>query len=224
MAIRVVLAEDSYLMREGVSKLLESDAEVEVAGLAADLPALLAEVERSRPDAVVTDIRMPPSNTDEGIQAAEGFRASRPELGVVVLSQYDEPEYALKLLSKGAAGRAYLLKDRLFDARDLLTALREVVAGRSYIDPKVVEGLVAARNRFDTSPLRQLSARELDVLCQMAEGKNNEAIAAALFLSVGVIEKHINAIFSKLDLGLEPDVHRRVKAVLIYLSDASRVR
>lgn len=211
-------------MREGVSRLLESDGGVEVVGTAVDLPSLLAEVADRRPDAVVTDIRMPPTNTDEGIQAAESFRASYPEMGVVVLSQYDEPEYAVKLLGQGAAGRAYLLKDRLFDARDLLVAVGEVVNRRSFIDPKVVEGLVAARNRFETSPLRQLSSRELDVLCQMAEGKNNEAIAAALCLSVGVVEKHINAIFSKLDLGLEPDLHRRVKAVLIYLADASRAR
>ena len=224
VAVSVVLAEDSYLMREGVSRLLESDSEIELAGVAADLDSLLAEVGRQGPDVVVTDIRMPPTNTDEGIQAAEAFRDSHPRLGVVVLSQYDEPEYALKLLSRGAAGRAYLLKERLFDARDLVFAVHEVAAGRSLIDPKVVEGLVAARNRFDSSPLRQLSSRELDVLCQMAEGKNNEAIAATLFLSVGVVEKHINAIFSKLGLGLEPDVHRRVKAVLIYLSDASGVR
>ncbi len=224
MTVRVVLAEDSYLMREGVRRLLESDPGISVVGTAHDLDSLLAEVEAHTPDVVVTDIRMPPSNTDEGIQAAEAFRRTHPELGLVVLSQYDEPEYALKLLAQGAAGRAYLLKDRLFDAADLVNAIREVAAGRSVIDSQVVEGLVASRNRFETSPLRQLSPRELDVLFQMAEGKNNDAIAGALFLSVGVVEKHINAIFSKLGLGDEPDLHRRVKAVLIYLSNGARAR
>jgi DNA-binding NarL/FixJ family response regulator len=224
VTVHVVLAEDSYLMRQGVSRLLESDGDIRLVATAAELEALVSAVEQHSPDVVVTDIRMPPTNTDEGIQAAEAFRDSHPRLGVVVLSQYDEPEYALKLLARGAGGRAYLLKDRLFDARDLLHAIREVADGRSVIDPQVVEGLVASRTRFETSPLRQLSAREMDVLFQMAEGKNNEAIAATLHLSVGVIEKHINAIFSKLGLGEEPDVHRRVKAVLIYLSSWSPAR
>jgi DNA-binding NarL/FixJ family response regulator len=222
--VKVVLAEDSYLMREGVRRLLESDPGISLAGTAHDLDSLLTVVGIHSPDVVVTDIRMPPTNTDEGIQAAEGFRSTHPALGVVVLSQYDEPEYALKLLAQGAAGRAYLLKDRLFGAADLVNAVREVAAGRSVIDPQVVEGLVSSRNRFESSPLRQLSQRELDVLFQMAEGKNNEAIAGALFLSVGVVEKHINAIFSKLGLGDEPDLHRRVKAVLIYLSNGARAR
>jgi DNA-binding NarL/FixJ family response regulator len=222
--IRVVVAEDNVLLRDGIARLVGSRGDLELAGTASDLPTLLDLIERERPDVVVTDIRMPPSNTDEGIQAAETFRRTHPEIGVVVLSQYDEPEYALKLLAQGAAGRAYLLKDRLFDAGDLVKAIREVAAGRSVIDSQVVEGLVASRNRFATSPLRQLSPRELDVLYQMAEGKNNDAIAGALFLSVGVVEKHINAIFSKLGLGDEPDLHRRVKAVLIYLSNGARAR
>lgn len=224
MAVTVVLAEDSYLMRQGVSRLLETHGEIRLLATSADLESLLRAVEEHSPDVVVTDIRMPPTNTDEGIQAAERFRDSHPRLGVVVLSQYDEPEYALKLLARGASGRAYLLKDRLFDAGDLLHAIREVASGRSVIDPQVVEGLVTSRTRFETSPLRQLSPRELDVLFQMAEGKNNDAIAAALHLSVGVVEKHINAIFSKLGLGEESDVHRRVKAVLIYLSNGTGAR
>jgi DNA-binding NarL/FixJ family response regulator len=224
VTVTVVLAEDSYLMREGVSRLLESDQGIHLVATGADLETLLAAVDEHSPDVVVTDIRMPPTSTDEGIQAAEAFRDSHPQLGVVVLSQYDEPEYALKLLARGAAGRAYLLKDRLFNPRDLLHAIREVAAGRSVIDPQVVEGLVASRTRFETSPLRQLSPREIEVLFQMAEGKNNEAIANTLHLSVGVVEKHINAIFSKLGLGEEADVHRRVKAVLIYLSNGTTVR
>ena len=221
MALTVVLAEDSYLMREGVRKLLETDPEISLVATGDDLDSLRAAVETHAPDVVITDIRMPPTNIDEGIQAAEGFRDSNPGLGVVVLSQYDEPEYALKLLSRGAAGRAYLLKDRLFGAAELLHAVREVAAGGSVIDSQVVEGLVAARNRFAISPLRELSPRELDVLSQMAQGKNNEAIAETLFISIRVVEKHINGIFSKLGLGEEADLHRRVKAVLIYLSNGT---
>ena len=221
MTLRVVLAEDSYLMREGVVRLLESDGDVHVAATCTDLPALLAAVDEHDPDVLVTDIRMPPTNTDEGIRAAERLRGSRPDLGVVVLSQYDEPEYAVELLAAGAAGRAYLLKDTLVDAADLLHAVREVAAGRSVIDPQVVEGLVAARNRFGSSPLRRLTARELEVLSAMAQGRSNEAIAGTLFISVRVVEKHISAIFAKLGLTEEADVHRRVKAVLIYLSNGS---
>jgi DNA-binding NarL/FixJ family response regulator len=218
VTIRVVLAEDSYLMREGVRRLLEGDGGVEVVATCGDLGSLLNAVGDHAPDVLVTDIRMPPTNTDEGIRAAGSLRESFPSLGVVVLSQYDEPEYAIELLSRGAAGRAYLLKDSLATAGDLLHAIREVAGGRSVIDPHVVEGLVAARNRFDGSPLHRLSRRELEVLSQMAQGSSNDAIAAALFISVRVVEKHISAIFAKLGLGEESDVHRRVKAVLIYLS------
>ncbi len=221
MTLQVVLAEDSYLMREGVSRLLESGGDVHVAATCADLPSLLAAVEQHSPDVLVTDIRMPPTNTDEGIRAATRLRTSHPSLGVVVLSQYDEPEYAVQLLGAGAAGRAYLLKDTLADADGLLQAVREVAAGRSVIDPQVVEGLVSARNRFGSSPLRRLTPRELEVLSSMAQGRSNEAIAAELFISVRVVEKHISAIFAKLGLTEEADVHRRVKAVLIYLSDGS---
>jgi DNA-binding NarL/FixJ family response regulator len=221
VVLRVVLAEDNYLMREGVCRLLETHEGVEVAATSHDMGSLLAAVERHAPDVLVTDIRMPPTNSDEGIRAASCLRDSHPGLGVVVLSQYDEPEYAVELLARGAAGRAYLLKDRLFDPDDLLHAIREVAAGRSVIDPQVVEGLVAARTRFGGSPLHQLSARELEVLSHMAQGRNNEAIAAALVISVRVVEKHINAIFTKLSLSAEADVHRRVKAVLIYLSNGA---
>jgi DNA-binding NarL/FixJ family response regulator len=221
VTFRVVLAEDSYLMREGVVRLLESDGDVHVAATCTDLPSLLTAVDEHDPDVLVTDIRMPPTNTDEGIRAAGMLRSSRPNLGVVVLSQYDEPEYAVGLLAAGAAGRAYLLKDTLVDAADLLHAVREVAAGRSVIDPQVVEGLVAARNRFGSSPLRRLTPRELEVLSAMAQGRSNEAIAGELFISVRVVEKHISAIFAKLGLTEEADVHRRVKAVLIYLSDGT---
>ena len=221
MTLRVVLAEDSYLMREGVVRLLESDGDVQVAAVSADLPSLLAAVEEHAPDVLVTDIRMPPTNTDEGIRAAGQLRRTRPELGVVVLSQYDEPEYAVELLAQGAAGRAYLLKDTLGDAAGLLHAVREVAAGRSVIDPQVVEGLVTARNRFASSPLRLLTPRELEVLSSMAQGRSNDAIAGELFISLRVVEKHISSIFAKLGLTEEAEVHRRVKAVLIYLSSGT---
>jgi DNA-binding NarL/FixJ family response regulator len=221
VTVRVVLAEDSYLMREGVCRLLESDPSIEVIRTCADAGSLVAAVEEDQPDVLVTDIRMPPSNTDEGIRVAAELRSSHPHLGVVVLSQYDEPEYAVELLGRGAAGRAYLLKDTLVDARDLLNAVHEVAAGRSVIDPRVVEGLVASRGRFGSSPLRRLSPRELDVLSHMAQGRSNEAIAGVLFISIRVVEKHISAIFAKLGLTEEADVHRRVKAVLIYLSNGA---
>lgn len=218
--MRVVLAEDSYLVREGVTRLLEATDDIELVKVCSDLPQLLAAVEELEPDVVVTDIRMPPTSTDEGIQAATRLREEHPRIGVVVLSQHDEAEYALRLLEGGSAGRAYLLKDRLSEPRRLAGAIREVAAGGSVIDPQVVEALVVARQRSASSPLHQLTPRELDVLREMAEGKNNDTIAGDLRLSLRVVEKHINAIFSKLMLSEETDIHRRVKAVLIYLSQS----
>jgi DNA-binding NarL/FixJ family response regulator len=217
--LRVVLAEDSYLVREGVRRLLETDAGLELAGVYADLEGVLAGVERERPGVVVADIRMPPTNTDEGIQAAARLRETHPEIGVVVLSQHDEAEYALKLLEKGSARRAYLLKDSLTSPDRLLSAIREVARGGSVIDPRVVESLVVARSRHADSAMRHLTDRERDVLSKMAQGKSNDAIGVSLHLSTRMVEKHINAIFSKLGLGEEHDVHRRVMAVLIYLSE-----
>jgi DNA-binding NarL/FixJ family response regulator len=218
MAFRVLVAEDSLLVREGVVRLLEQAPGVEVVAACRDLPGLLAGVGAARPDVIVTDVRMPPTGTDEGIAAALRLRSTHPDLGVVVLSQYDEPEYVLRLLEAGSARRAYLLKDRLIDPGHLITAIETVAEGGSVIDPRVVETLVRARSRDRASPLWTLTRREREVLQLMAEGRNNDAIAAALFLSVRVVEKHINAIFSKLCLGEAPDIHRRVKAVLIYLA------
>jgi len=217
--VRLVLAEDSYLVREGIQRLLETDPGLELAESCGDLDGLLLAVERVRPDVVITDIRMPPHSTDEGIRAADRFRETHPDLGVVVLSQHDEPEYALKLLEHGSARRAYLLKDSLSDPRHLVEAIRTVAAGGSVIDPKVVETLVAARARHRGSPIKDLTPREREVLLRMAEGCNNDTVAARLHLSVRMVEKHINAIFSKLGLSEENEVHRRVKAVLIYLSE-----
>jgi DNA-binding NarL/FixJ family response regulator len=217
--LRVALAEDSYLVREGVRALLAAQPGLVVVAACADLDALLQAVERERPDVVLTDIRMPPTHTDEGVRAAARLRASHPRVGVVVLSQYDDPGYALALLEGGAAGRAYLLKERVADPARLAAALREVAQGGSVIDPQVVEALVAARARAARSPLAWLTPREREVLAAMAQGRSNAAIAAALTLSVRAVEKHINAIFSKLGLAEERDVDRRVKAVLLFLAE-----
>ena len=222
MPIRVVFADDNYLLREGVKQLIDSQPELELAATATDFTTLMAAIETERPAVVVTDIRMPPTGTDEGIRAAAQIRTSHPEIGVVVLSQYAEPEYALSLLEKGAAGRAYLLKERVSDIDQLVNAIREVARGGSVIDSKVVEALVAARTRKTDSPLRDLTPREQEVLAAMAEGKNNAAIAAQLFLTERAVEKHINSIFSKLGLQEEKDVHRRVRAALLFLAEAHR--
>jgi DNA-binding NarL/FixJ family response regulator len=217
--IRVVVAEDHYLVREGVVRLLESQDGIEVAGVCEDLDGLYAAVDAHRPDVVLTDIRMPPSGTDEGVRAAAELRERHPEVGVVVLSQFVEPGYALALLEHGSAGRAYLLKERVADVEELLRAIREVAAGGSTIDPRVVEVLVEARLRRQESPLTRLTPREREVLAEMAQGRNNAGIAGALGLSERAVEKHINAVFSKLGLSEEPDVHRRVKAVILYLAE-----
>jgi DNA-binding NarL/FixJ family response regulator len=220
VAIRVVLADDHYLVREGVRRLLETEPDVEVVAVCNDLETLLAAVDAEQPDVVVTDIRMPPESTDEGIQAAERLRGTHPAIGVVVLSQYANPAYALALLDQGSAGRAYLLKERVEDLGQLVAAIRAVAEGGSVIDPKVVEALVAEGSRSEHSPLNQLTPRERDVLHEMAEGKNNAAIAEALFLTERSVEKVIHSIFLKLGLSFEPSVHRRVKAVILYLAES----
>jgi DNA-binding NarL/FixJ family response regulator len=220
VAIRIVVAEDHYLVREGVRKLLETQPELEVVAVCGDLPDLLAAVESELPDVVVTDIRMPPGNADEGIQAAEQLRGSHPDVGVVVLSQYLEPSYALALLEGGTARRAYLLKERVQDLGQLTAAIGAVAEGGSAIDPKVVESLVAEKSRVEASPLNQLTPRERDVLREMAEGKNNAAIARSLFLTERSVEKVIHSIFLKLGLAWETTVHKRVKAVILYLAEA----
>ena len=217
--LKVVLAEDNVLVREGVTRVLERQPDLEVAGVAADLPSLLTAIDDHEPDVVITDIRMPPTGTDEGIQAANRLRESHPKVGVVVLSQYAEPAYALALLADGAAGRAYLLKERVSDVDDLLAAVRTVAEGGSVIDPKVVEQLVSANTRRAPSDLDRLTPREREILGEMAQGKSNAAIAATLSLSERAVEKHSNSIFSKLGLSEERDVNRRVKAVLMWLSE-----
>jgi len=219
MPIRVVLADDSFIVREGVRELLQSVDELDLVATCGDLDSLLAAIDREHPDVVVTDIRMPPTNTDEGIRLAEALRSSAPSVGVVVLSQYADAEYALALLDKGAAGRAYLLKERVSDLDQLVNAIREVARGGSVVDAKVIENLIAERSRNRHSALAELTLREREVLAAVAEGKNNAAIAQSLHLTDGAVEKHISSIFSKLGLSEEPAVHRRVKATLIYLAE-----
>jgi DNA-binding NarL/FixJ family response regulator len=219
MPIRVVLADDSLIVREGVRELLQSVEELDIVATCSDLDSLRAAIDREHPDVVLTDIRMPPTNTDEGIRVAEGLRISAPSTGVVVLSQYADAEYALALLDKGAAGRAYLLKERVSDLGQLVNAIREVARGGSVVDTRVIENLIAERSRNKRSALADLTQREREVLASLAEGKNNAAIGRALHLTDGAVEKHISAIFSKLGLTEEQAVHRRVKATLIYLAE-----
>jgi DNA-binding NarL/FixJ family response regulator len=220
MSISVVVADDSYLVREAVSRLVAAEDDLTVIGVAGSFDELISLVDELAPDVVVTDIRMPPTGTDEGIRAAARFRQSHPGTGVVVLSQFAAPSYALALLEHGSDGRAYLLKDRVAEADDLVAAVRAVAAGGSVIDSKVVEQLVTARSSSPRSPIEWLTPREREILGEMAQGKSNAAIASTLVLSERAVEKHINSIFSKLHLSEERDINRRVKAVLVYLAAA----
>ena len=219
-SVKVVVGEDSFFAREAIEQILSRAPDVDVAEVCEDRYSLLAAIDNHRPDAVVTDIRMPPTGTDEGIQVAQLVRERHPEMGVVVVSQFVEPAYALALLESGAAGRAYLLKERIHDGEQLIHAIKAVVAGESVIDPKVVDALVEAQSRHEHSPVAQLSEREAEVLAEIAQGKSNSAIAESLFLTKRAVEKHINSIFLKLDLRDTDDVSRRVKATLMYLADA----
>jgi DNA-binding NarL/FixJ family response regulator len=219
MTTRVVVADDSYLIREALVQLLAEDGEVEVVAACGDYDATLAAVEAQRPDVVVTDIRMPPSQTDEGIRVAQALHELSPETGVVVLSQYSDPQYALLLLEHGSAGRAYLLKERVHDRAELASAVAEVAQGGSVIDPKIIDVLVAARTRAEESPLAELTPREREILAEIAAGKSNAAIAESLVLTKRAVEKHINSIFLKLGLSQSQDASKRVKATLMFLAD-----
>ena len=216
--IRVALADDSFLMREAVYQVVEHQEHVEVVANCADGTTLLAEVRRTKPDVVITDVRMPPAGDDEGIRVAQRLRETDPEIGVVVLSHYAEPRYGLELFAQGAEGRAYLLKDRVHDGRELETAIEVVARGGSMIDPAVVRMLLDSEERQRESPLAGLTPREREVLAAMAAGKSNTAIAAELVLTKRAVEKHIGSIFVKLGLPDEELVSRRVAAVLLYLS------
>jgi DNA-binding NarL/FixJ family response regulator len=218
-ALRVVLAEDNYLVREGTRQVLESGGDVVVVASVGDAEELMAAVEEHHPNVVVTDIRMPPSHHREGIEAAHAIRERWPDVGVVVLSQYADEAYAFALLEHGTAGLAYLLKERVLDRADLVRALHETVAGRSVLDPVVVDTLVARRTRQESSRLSELTERETAVLAMMAEGHTNAGIGRALHLSTSAVEKHISAIFTKLrlDEAGETEIHRRVAAVVTFL-------
>jgi DNA-binding NarL/FixJ family response regulator len=218
-ALRVVVADDSVVIREGLVMLLAAQPEVELVAACGDGNELERVIASEHPDVVVTDIRMPPSGDQEGIRVASRLRESAPRLGVVILSQHIEPDYAIELMSAGTSGRAYLLKDRLADADELIRAIRAVNAGGSAIDPIVVDALIAARARESRSPLAQLTPRELQILAQIAEGKSNSAIAQSLVLTKRAVEKHVNAIFAKLDLPDPTHVSRRVKAALLFLAE-----
>jgi DNA-binding NarL/FixJ family response regulator len=219
--IRVALADDSLLVLEGLQQLLASEPEIEVVASCDDLPSLLEAIETAGPDVVLTDIRMPPSETDEGIRVAVELRRSHPGVGVVVLSQYAEPRYALALLEAGSDRRGYLLKERVHDRTQLVSAIESVADGGSVIDPKIVEVLVSASARREQSPLAWLTEREQEVLAEIAQGKSNAAIAESLVLTKRAVEKHINSIFLKLGLSEAEDVSKRVMAALLFLADES---
>ena len=219
MPIRVALADDNLLVREGLLQVLASEDEVDVVASCDDLPSLLEAVETASPQVVVTDIRMPPSQSDEGIQIARTLHGTHPDVGVVVLSQYVEPSYALALLEHGSRRRGYILKERVHDREQLVTAIQTVAAGGSVIDSTVVDVLVAAKSRAAASPLADLTPREVEVLSQIAQGKGNGAIADSLVLTKRAVEKHINSIFLKLGLSDAEDVSKRVKAALLFLAE-----
>jgi DNA-binding NarL/FixJ family response regulator len=216
--VRVSLAEDSLVVRTGLSALIETLPDVELVGAHSDLGELLDGVQRLRPDVVITDLRMPPTKTDEGIRAAAQLRRTHPDVGVIVLSQYLDPLQALALVEGGSRRRGYLLKDRLADTSQLLDAIIAVDRGGSFLDPLVVDALVRARTGRDHA-LSRLTPREVEILASIAEGRSNRAIAAALHVTDRAVEKHINSIFSKLGLTDTADVHRRVTCVLMYLAD-----
>ena len=218
--VRVVFAEDNYLVREGTAALLHASDDVDLIGTASALDELLLAVEELKPEVVLTDIRMPPTNTTEGIDAARRIRSDHPDIGVVVLSQFAEEEYAYELLKDGAAGLGYLLKERVANLDELVRALNEVAKGGSVLDPKVVEALVSAKDRMAHSLLATLTDREREVLEHMAQGQNNASIGKSLFLTERAVEKHINSLFHKLGLSEETDVHRRVMAVLAFLRES----
>ena len=217
--LRIALADDSLIAREGIARILAGQTDIEVVASCRDLPSLLEAVESERPDVVLTDIRMPPTGTDEGIRLAALLREERPEIGVVILSNYAEPAYALALLGSGSEGRAYLLKERVHDRAQLVAAIESVAAGGSVLDSKIVEPLVAAKLRIGSSPLAALTSREREVLAELAKGKSNAAIADTLVLTKRAVEKHINSIFLKLNLVYAEDISKRVKATLLFLAN-----
>lgn len=222
-AIGIVVAEDAYMIREFLLAELDRSPEVDVLAVCTNGRELELAIDAWKPDVVLTDIRMPPSGDDEGVRVADRLRTTHPEMGVVILSQYAEPAYALALLGEGTAGRAYLLKERIRDRQELIGAIKAVARGGSVIDPYIVDVLISARSRASGSPLTQLTPRERELLAEIASGKSNGAIAESLVLTKRAVEKHVNAIFSKLDLPESPDVSRRVRAALIFLAEQDQI-
>ncbi len=220
MALRIVVAEDNLLVREGLVRLLSTAPDLEVVASCDDYDAILAAVEEQQPDVVLTDIRMPPTQSDEGIRLARELRASHPEMGVVVVSQYSEAKHVLDVFEEGSDRRAYLLKERLHDRAALVSAVRSVAAGGSSVDAKIIDVLVYARSGGPSSRLAELTTREREVLAQIAQGRSNSAIAESLYVSKRSVEKLVNSIFLKLDLGNAEDVSKRVKAALIFLAES----
>jgi DNA-binding NarL/FixJ family response regulator len=218
VGIRLVIADDNLIVREGIEHILRAEPVLELVASVGDLDELSAAVDRERPDVVLTDIRMPPTHSDEGIRFANRMRETHPEVGVIVLSQYEEPRFALTLLEHGSNRRGYLLKDRLHDHAQLRAAIEAVVGGGAVIDPTLVDALVSGKAHVARSPLGELTPREREVLSQIAQGKSNSAIAEFLVLTKRAVEKHINSIFLKLDLGPDDDVSKRVMATLVFLS------
>jgi DNA-binding NarL/FixJ family response regulator len=221
MTVKVALVEDSFIVREGIAQVLsDHEGDIDVVALCDDVDSLMRAIAGERPDVVVADIRMPPTNTDEGIRLAASLRDSHPEIGVVVLSNYADPAYVLALLESGSEGRAYLLKERVHDRSQLVSAIDTVAVGGSVMDPKVVEPLMRSRAHAARSPLDELTVREYEVLAQIARGMSNAAIAESLVLTKRAVEKHINSIFLKLNLSGAEDVSKRVKATLLFLAGA----
>jgi DNA-binding NarL/FixJ family response regulator len=217
-ALRVVVGEDSFLTREAITALLNDTVGIDLVAACEDADALRTAIAREQPDVVLTDIRMPPGHRDEGIQLANELRETRPEIGVVVLSQHAEPAYAVLLFEDGSHGRAYLLKESLRDRDELVRAVVTVADGGSVVDPLIVEELLELQRRRRDSPLDLLTPRELEILGLIAEGRSNAAIAEKLVVTKRAVERHINSIFLKLNLRETDDVSRRVKAALLYLS------
>jgi len=221
--LRVVMADDSAVIREGLTAMLADEPDVELVGVCGDGNELERLIAAQHPDVVIADIRMPPSGEHEGIRIAARLRETDPRVGVVILSQHVEPDYAMDLMSSGTNGRAYLLKDRVSNAGELVRAIHAVAEGRSAIDPLIVDALIAARTRDRYSQLDQLTQRELQILAQIAEGKSNAAIARSLVLTKRAVEKHVNSIFAKLDLPDPANVSRRVMAALMFLADGAEL-
>src|SRR5262245_28561093 len=219
MPLRIVISEDDLLVREGIVRLLSGAPDLEVVAACDDYDATFAAVEEQEPDVLLTDIRMPPTATDEGIRLSQQIRVNHPRMGVVVVSQSSEPDHVLGLFEGGSDRRAYLLKERIHDRAALVSAIRSVAAGGTSVDPRIIEVLVHARSGEEPSQLAELTPRERDVLAAIAEGKSNASIAKELFLTKGTVEKNVNSIFLKLGLGGAADVSKRVKAALLFLAE-----